>query len=617
MCGIAGIVEADPSRSVLDAMVARLAHRGPDGCRSAIRGGRVGLAHRRLAIIDLSEASAQPMVGQGGQEIIFNGAIYNYLELRGELEAGGVRFRSTGDTEVLLAAYTAWGEDCLARLNGMFSFAIYDPQRGVLFAARDRFGEKPFYYHRLANGGLAFASELKALFAHPDVPRVPNHQTIYRFLRHKVTERDPETFFAGIAALPAAHALRLRLDDGALSTWRYWHLPVASVSDRPETELVDEFRELLSDAIRLRLRADVPVGTSLSGGLDSSAIVGYLGLAAGVEQQHTFSARFPGFALDEGPYIHDAVALSGARGHEVEPVPTPELVEANAWHQDQPFASLSILAQWSVMALAREQGVTVLLDGQGADESLGGYHMYFGSLFRELAGAARLPSLTREVARYADRYGWRRLGGVAYYASPERLTDPLRGLRRGLGIDAEFAAAHGSPPAAARSPFRDPLRGALERSMTATMLPALLRYADRSSMAHAREVRLPYLDHRLVELAFRMPASLKVSGGVTKRVLRLAMRDYLPPSVLRRRDKIGFAPPQAAWLRGPLGEWAEDLLGSASFAQRPWTDAPPIRRAWVRFRDGSPEGESDLWRHLSVEAWARAFLDRDLREIGP
>ena len=589
-----------------------ISHRGPDGVGQVIRDGRVGLGHRRLAIIDLSDDALQPMRSAAGSEIILNGEIYNYLELRAELASGGASFRTSSDTEVLLAAYDRWGVACLGRLNGMFSVAIYDPSRRTLVLARDRFGEKPLYIHRAADGTFYFASEIKALLVCPGVRARADRHSIYRFLRHKQAEFEPSTYFEGIVALPPAHYLELRIDDGHEVERRYWSLDGSVQDPRSPDEQIAAYRDLLENSIDIRLRADVAVGSSLSGGIDSSAVVGFLALGRHVERQHTFSARFPGWRLDEGRYIADVTALSGARSHEVEPVPDPADLERVIWHQDQPFGSLSIYAQWSVMRLAREQGVTVLLDGQGADESLGGYHFYFAALFRYLLRTGRWLALAREMRSFAAMHGAARLRSLAFYAMPQPAARMLQGLREGPGISASFARtqAAASTARASAGRFRTDLDDALASTLTETMLPGLLRYADRNSMAFGREVRLPYLDHRLVELAFTLPWDMKLGGGQTKRVLREAMHDFLPDSVRRRRDKVGYAPPQAAWLRGPLCEWADDLLASQRFSEREWTDAPAVLAMWRAFRDGSDQLEADVWRFLSVEAWARTFLDR-------
>lgn len=609
MCGIAGVVEDRPDDRTLEAMSARIAHRGPDGANISRPHPRVGFAHRRLAIIDLTEGGSQPMRSPSGSEIIYNGEIYNYLELRTELAAVGHRFTTESDTEVLLAAYDQWGEDALARLNGMFAFAICDARRGILFAARDRFGEKPFYYHHAADGTFVFASEIKALLVHPKVPSRSDNTSIYDFLRYKEVDRDPRTMFEGIQALPAAHALTARIDNGALNVRRYWSLDERETDPRPEAELVAEYRERLGRSISLRLRSDVPLGSSLSGGLDSSAVVGWIAKGIGAEQQHAFSARFPGSPLDEGRYIADVVRHANVNLHEVAPTPTFEDLERTVWHQDLPFLSLSIYAQWSVMRLACESGVIVLLDGQGADETMAGYHQFFAAFYRRLFRQGQWLQLAREARGYARANGLRRLRGLGYYAIPEGVTRRAKRFRRPPALSAAFSAEHAHLQLSAAHLHRDDLNQALHATLTQSMLPALLRYADRNSMAFSREVRLPYLDHTLVEFVFSLPAALKLRHATTKRVLRLAMADVLPDSVRGRLDKIGYAPPEGEWLRGPLREPLTDLFGSGAFADRPWTDAAWTGAAWRRLLGGDERDRADLWRLASVELWARRYLD--------
>jgi asparagine synthase (glutamine-hydrolysing) len=592
MCGIAGIVGSGVRPEILANMLASEAHRGPDGERQVIRGGLVGLGHRRLAIIDLSDAASQPMRSPSGCEVVLNGEIYNYLELRDELRSGGATFQTASDTEVLLAAYDRWGTDCLSHLNGMFAFAIYDPNWRELMLARDRLGEKPLYYTSAPDGSFLFASEIKALLAHPEVAARADPAAVYRFLRRKQIEREPSTFFAAIHALPPGHVLSCGIDDRRQVLERYWSLEPSVSEPVAESELIAQYRELLGDAISIRLRADVPVGSSLSGGIDSSAIVGYLALGLQIANQHTFSARFPSWALDEGRFIGQVTRLAATSSHEVQPIPTPSDLERVVWHQDQPFASLSVYAQWAVMRLVRDNQVTVLLDGQGADETVAGYHFYFAALFRELVNKGRWLDLVRELHGYARLHGVRQLRRLGFYALPHPAASLLRGLRRGPGIASD---SH--------------LDQALALTMTDTMLPGLLRYADRNSMAFGREVRLPYLDYRLLELAFRLPAALKLHRGWTKRILREAMSEYLPVDVRLRKDKVGYAPPEAEWLRGPLREWSADLLYSPAFGEREWNDAEAVRKMWRAFLAGDGRHQADLWRFLSVEAWARRFLD--------
>ncbi|MGB9881060.1 MAG: asparagine synthase (glutamine-hydrolyzing), partial [Anaerolineae bacterium] len=401
------------------------------------------LGSRRLAIIDTTPGGHQPMLDQeGGLVIVHNGEIYNYIEIRAELERCGHRFRSNSDTEVLLAAYKEWGPDCLRHLNGMFAFAIWDERRQELFAARDRFGEKPFYYHHDPERAFfIFASEIKALLGSGLISPKPNYKAIYRYLVHREIDVGSETVFEGIAALPPAHALSYSRAQGRLKIWRYWDLdPDAEIRLPHDAAYAERFLELLTDAVRLRLRSDVPVGSSLSGGLDSSTIVCLIAkkLRGGI--QKTFSARFHDRRYDEGSYIQRVIEWTNVEGHAVYPDPArlPEEIEALTWHQEQPFFSTSIYAQWNVMRLAKEIGVTVLLDGQGGDETLAGYHIYFGPYFRELLLSLRWGKLIKDLYRYMQEQGPGNLPVIFFTFLPQALRHPLRRRARPLAIPPEF-----------------------------------------------------------------------------------------------------------------------------------------------------------------------------------
>ncbi|MEW6217205.1 MAG: asparagine synthase (glutamine-hydrolyzing), partial [Candidatus Bipolaricaulota bacterium] len=488
-----------------------LSHRGPDDCGSWMSGDRcVGLGNRRLAVIDLSPAARQPMVNDSETvAVVHNGEIYNYLELRRDLQELGHAFHSDSDTEVLLAAYRQWGRSCLGRLNDMFAFAIWDSKTRELFAARDRFGEKPFYYVQLSGRGLLFASEVKALFASRGISPEPEQRSIYRFLAHREIDVGEATLFSGVRALPPAHALVYAPEEDRLEMWRYWDLdPDHRISLPNDVEYAEHFLELLTDAVRLRLRSDVPVGSSLSGGLDSSTIVGLVSREVERGNQKTFSARFHDPLLDEGNHIQRVVAHTGVRDCMTWPDPEriPEEMPTITWHQEHPFFSTSIYAQWNVMRLARDENVTVLLDGQGADEALAGYHTYYGPYFRGLLQACRVGRLTKDFLDYVSVHGTGVLPVVLFSLLPDCMRHSVRKRVRPLALasDWERQWIHRNREEQ-HNPFRDPLHRALYETLTRTMLPALLRYADRNSMAFSREIRLPFLDHRLVEFLFAIP----------------------------------------------------------------------------------------------------------------
>ena len=600
-------------------MAAELDHRGPDG-KGLFAAAGVALGFRRLAIIDLTDAGNQPFASEDGSlQLVHNGEIYNSVELRRELEAKGHRFRSATDTEVILAAYEEWGERCVERFNGMWAFALWDARRDRLFCSRDRFGVKPFY-HRHEGGRFAFASELKAFRANPEARLAPNPRAVRDYLDQGYIEHTDDTFFAGIHKLPAAHTLTF--DRGGLKLRRYWSL---EERDPPPGDPAEAVRELMLDSVRLRLRSDVPVGTCLSGGLDSSAIAVAVDHLLRTEaenarpvgdRQKTFTAFFEDQGFDERPFAEAVVLKTGADPHWVSfsdadlVANLPAIVEA----QDEPFGSTSIAAQWYVMRAAKAAGVTVMLDGQGGDEVLAGYHGYFGFRFADLLVARRLGDLRAEVRAYRTLHG----AGAGAIASallrpfaPESLKSAARQrLKWGGGLSHPDLRRLDRTPRADGSPFPDRLRRQLQLILTERGLPELLRYEDRNSMAHSLEARVPFLDYRLVELLFSLPGEELIHSGRTKVVLRRAFGDLLPPTVRDRVDKLGFVTPEGRFLRGALGDLAADVFASRSFAERGFVNSARARDRLARHRAGELEAGFELWRALNAELWAQTFLDR-------
>jgi asparagine synthase (glutamine-hydrolysing) len=614
MCGIAGILRADGEPvppGLVDAMVAVLRHRGPDG-EGTYFGTGVGFGQTRLAIIDLSPASDQPFVdAAAGLSLIFNGEIYNYIELRDELKALGHTFRSAGDTEVLLRAYEQWGLDALPRLNGMFAFALWDEKKRRLLLARDRFGEKPLFIAR-STRGVIFASEMKAIFAIRPELREPNRKAIYRYLARGDLDLDCETFFSGIQHLPGGHYLLLD-ERGQGAPVRYW-APSAAEVPTGRRAAVERFRELMFDSVRLRLRSDVPVGSSLSGGIDSSSIVSTINAQKTSQwvQQKTFSARFHSKAHDEGPFIEIVTRKVDAESHEVwvDPGKFIEAFERLQYHQEEPIASASPFAQWLVMELAKEHSTTVLLDGQGADEILGGYDQAHGMFLAHWLRRGRVDKMARELASYGRRYHGIREPAMyaAYYSLPGRLRDGLaERYYRASGVVApelhrEFAPAYATAP----TPFGDRLRNELVRWQTTTQLPEFLRYADRNSMAFSREVRLPFLDHRLVDYCFGLPPDLLLKGATTKVVLREAMRGIVPDEILDRKDKLAYAPPQHEWNHSALKPWMITMLDRA-LGRPELFNAEQVAGIKAQFEAGS--ADTLAWRIASTEAWYGLMIE--------
>jgi asparagine synthase (glutamine-hydrolysing) len=585
-------------------MALTMAKRGPDG-QGIWNDSEVGLAFRRLAIIDLHERSNQPL-HLGPLHLVFNGEIYNYRELREELRRLGHRFATEGDGEVLLHAWQAWGEASLGRLNGMFAFAVWDDCEHRLTLASDPFGEKPLYWWWRKDGRLAFASEIKALLQDPLLQAEPDHDALAPYLAHSAMPAPERSFFQGIARLPGAHLLRWR--NAGVEVERYWWPRRVDVPASPEAA-ARELRGLLLDSVRLRLRSDVPVGTSLSGGLDSSAVVALSAHIAGEHRRHAFTATFPGFDLDEWTYA-DATATSAGvvEHHAVRPTAADLLADLTDLVRDheEPVRSSSVYAQWRVNAAAREAGVVVLLDGQGADEVLAGYRHLWGPALRSVPAREAARALVRDrtlLAPLALSFGADHLPGWAAAAYRKRSSTPYASAAL-----AERSISEAVPWNVRLESDGNPLRRALVRDAFVTSLPSLLRYADRSSMAHSREVRLPFLDRRLVELILSLPASWIYCRGRPKWVLRAAVGGDVPRAVAARRDKIGFDTPQRRWLAEPAfrERIGEVLLDPGARGRGLYQTAVIERDLRARsWRD--PDG---IWRALNTELWLTELVQR-------
>jgi asparagine synthase (glutamine-hydrolysing) len=603
MCGIAGLAGgAPPERALLERMAATMENRGPDG-EGIWADDTAGLAFRRLAIIDLHERSNQPL-HLGPLHLVFNGEIYNYRELRDDLRALGHDFETEGDGEVLLHAWAEWGEGALDRFNGMFAFAVWDEGERTLTLAADPFGEKPLYYAE-TGGRIVFGSELKAILHDAAIRAAAEEGALALFLTRGSMPEIHTSFFRGIKRLPAAHVLRWR--EGRSTLRRYW-TPQRVEAPREYGEAVERVRELLLDSIRLRLRSDVPVGTSLSGGIDSSTVVALSAQLAGDHRRHAFTARFRGFERDEWQYAAEVAERAGVvEHHSVEPTAEELLgdLERLVLDHEEPVGSLSIYAQWRVMEAAKQAGVTVLLDGQGGDELFAGYPTAVGYALRSLpirAAVRELVGAPRTAALVAKAFAM------------DHLPNPARRLyrRRTATVYADRAVIEASAPKIRPFARLDGRNGSLlARELLLetfdTSLPNLLRYADRSSMAHSREVRLPFLDRRIAELALSLPASFLYANGVTKRVLRDVGLGLVPDAVLTRRDKVGFEPPQKRWLAEPaLRKLTAEVLLDPVADRRGLYDRAAIEED---VRRGEWRDSDGIWRALNAELWLRALID--------
>ncbi len=580
--------------------------------------GRHALAmgHRRLAIIDLSDTGHQPMsLADGRYWVCYNGELYNYLELREELAAKGHRFLSRSDTEVLLAAYAEWGEACVSRFNGMFAFAVWDAPRRRLFCSRDRLGEKPLYYH-WDGARFAFASEIKALLPACG-RRAADDRALFDYLDEAILDAGDHTFFAEIRQLPPAHSLIV--EEGALRVVRYWGLPEGGpAAEEPLSfaDAVGRLRELFEDAVRLRLRSDVAVGSCLSGGLDSSSIVCVAQALRGHDAPlQTFSSCFEDPAYDERVFILPVVSHTRSHAHFVFPDPK-ELLEQMMrliWHQDEPVGSTSIFAQWAVMRQARQHGVKVLLDGQGADEQLGGYHRAFGAWFADLLCRGDLRGFAVELSAYRRVHPSlpkELLATLGRSLLPAPVVRAIRGRMTGSArwMGADFRRTF-CPRAEEERKGLTHLR-AFERGLLAgNGLRALLHYEDRNAMAFGVEARLPFLDHRLVEFLDTLDPTYKLREGQTKRVLREAMKGLLPEPVRLRRDKMGFVTPEAQWFRGPLSDYVREVLSDRRTRERGYVNTEAALRAFDAHVAGRINLSRAIWRWLNVELWCRRFID--------
>ena len=565
MCGIAGIIQTnnDYNKEHLKRMTDVLSHRGPDGEGFWQNDpGNVLLGHRRLSILDLTEAAAQPFHYLDRYTILHNGEIYNYIELRDELKKKGYSFRTQTDTEVLVAAYDHWKEDCVEQFDGMFAFAIWDEREKEFFAARDRFGEKPFHYiYDGNNKAFLFASEIKAFWL-LGLGKEFNKKMLFNFLTIGYTDnpnQPDETFYENVKKLPAANFLKIKLGSELLvEIEKYWDIDTETENKKiTDEEAIDQFKELFTTSVKRRLRSDVPLGTSLSGGLDSSSIVATIcQLQTTTPKLQTFSAIFPGFEKNEEKYIDEIATHFSLQSFKtiIDNNEITGLFKKIIQQQDEPFGSASTLPQYKVFQLAKQNNVKVLLDGQGADETLAGYHKYYKWYWQELFMKRKLVrsgELKKAKAMgVKESFGFRNIIAAFFpeFASVFLERQYLLNALKQEDLAKDFIHLQ-SKEAYYTTPAILSLNGVLYFNTCTHGLEELLRYADRNSMAHGREVRLPFLSHELVEFLFSLPSNFKIRQGWTKWILRNAMTNTLPSTIVWRQDKIGLEPPQHSWMQ--------------------------------------------------------------------
>jgi len=575
MCGISGLIGRNWEKKQLEKMIRVQSHRGPDdnGMYIDAENG-VGLGHNRLSIIDLSSDGHQPMCNYNKKIwVVFNGEIYNYLELRSKLKS--YPYKSNTDTEVILAAYEKWGEKCVDHFIGMFSFAIWDKEKRKLFAARDRFGVKPFYYTSLPGGDIAFASEIKALHK-IGVPREPDAIAWANYLTYGLYDCRARTFWENVTVLLPGHALCWQ--DSNL-TIRKWYdladLAKVDLDHRAYSEVMDEYRSILEENVRLRFRSDVPVGINLSGGLDSSIL---LGLVDTIKENESNVSAFTFYTghekYDELPWVKKMLAETSHPHYSclLEPSDVPDLAANIQFHEDEPFGGLPTLAYSKLFERANQLQIPVLLDGQGMDEQWAGYEYY---------GRASNHSFPIPNQSEVGPVQGSRMPSVR----PECLTKEFRDK-------AELF----KPP----SPFPDGLRNLQYRDASFTKIPRALRFNDRISMMYSIELREPFLDHRLFELAFRQPKKFKIQNGTHKWLLRKIARDLLPAGIIEA-PKRPLQTPQREWLRNELKNWVNDCIEKAlSVYGGSWLISNVVRNEWREFQENDIDNSFFIWQWINL-----------------
>ena len=625
MCGITGIFDLRDrqpiNRSLLEAMNETQFHRGPDEGGVHLEPG-VGLAHRRLSIIDLS-GGQQPLFNEDETVVVtYNGEIYNFPELTAELQQAGHRFRSHCDTEVIVHAWEEWGEACVQRFRGMFAFAVWDRNRDTLFLARDRLGVKPLYYSALADGHLIFGSELKALMAHPGMPREMDPHAVEDYFAFGYVP-EPRSIFRGVHKLPPGHTLTVRRGQGNLSEPReYWDIPFGDSGVADATNAAEELTARLREAVDVRMVAEVPLGAFLSGGVDSSAVVAMM---AGLSDDpvRTSSIGFADPAYDESRYAR-MVAERYHTDHRTQEVDPDDfaLLDRLSGLYDEPFADSSALPTYRVCEQARQQ-VVVALSGDGGDENLAGYRRYRHHLAEERLRAPLPLGLRRAVfgtlARWYPKADWAPRPFRARATFQALARDSVEGYFQGVSILRDDLRAHLFSPAfrrslqgysavevlrrhAARAPTEHPLSLVQYLDMKTYLPGDILTKVDRASMAHSLEVRVPLLDHQLVEWTSGLPPDLKLRGTEGKYVLKKAMEPYLPEEILYRRKK-GFAVPVAEWFRGPLRERMRAQVLGPRIADSGIFDMDYLKTLVDQHTSGARDHSPALWSLLMFEGF--------------
>lgn len=617
MCGICGIINSNqvPVKNVsIRQMMHIMKHRGPDD-EGIFEENNVGLGFVRLSIIDLSPAGHQPKVSIDGRYVmVFNGEIYNYIELREELISEGLEFKTKTDSEVLLNAYIQWGENCLHRFNGMWSFVIYDRKEQQVFASRDRFGIKPFYYI-IEKDFFAFCSEIQPLLILLKQKPKPDHQSIFDFLVFNRTDQTERTFFEEVKKLPHGNTIHIDLNTTSNIATSViiakWYDLRKRVSESEGFLDAGDYRRLLTSSIGFRLRSDVPVGVCLSGGLDSSSIVSLLLNDYNKKDLNTFSAVYKkGQVGDESEFINEYKDLvhkmyyTKPDGESLEKDLIP-FIKA----QGEPIPSTSPYAQFKVMKLAQGK-VVVTIDGQGADEELAGYHYFYGYYFKDLFNHWRFDKLFYEMYHYLAKHN--DLIGIKsflFFMLPKRLRTKAR-VNEKWYIQKDFANKYKNSNSIAGNLYGS-------KSLTDALLDHfefkldhLLKWEDRNSMFFSLESRVPFLDYRLVEKTIASSSNWKIRKGMTKYILRESMKGILPEKIRKRRDKVGFDTPQDEWFRE--AQWQKiinEILDSNSFKSRGLIDNQIAKDLYQKHLSRRINISKEIWKWIHLELWFREYID--------
>lgn len=614
MCGICGIIKFDQSevsKREIDQMKNLIKHRGPDDDGIFLY-KNLGLGFVRLSILDLSESGHQPMISDDKRYVlIFNGEIFNYIELRESLKTHGYTFRSNSDTEVLLYAYLKWGKDVLYKLNGMWAFTIYDTVENVLFGARDRFGIKPFYY-ALNDRKIIFSSEIPPLLKHLNSKPNADELAIYDYLVFNRTDQTERTFFNDVKKLQHGHFIEIKINEGISGiTIKRWYNLKDRVNSTNPFKSPKEYRDLFSSSVGLRLRSDVPVGVCLSGGLDSSGIVTSLLNDHKIKDLNTFSATYKtGQTGDESRFINlykpvlDKMHFTYPTGDTL----MNDLDKFITSHAE-PVPTTGPYAQYKVMELAKNH-VTVTLDGQGADECLGGYHYFFGFLFKDLFMKRRIGKMFSEMRHYGrihkSTYAYQ---AFLYFQLPQSFRTKLI-ARQCPYIDKDYYRAYSRNTEIAGDLYNpETLQDSLINHFE-YKLEHLLKWEDRNSMIFSIEARVPFLDYRLVEKTLASNSNWIINKGMTKYIFRQAMKNDLPSQIINRVDKIGFNTPQDEWFRSDkYKSMILDIIETASFKNRPYLNQSKVHELYKRHLERNGNYARDIWKLIHLELWYRKFID--------